>query len=288
MADAILVTGATGFIGGYLVAALQEAGYLTFTHSTKQGNIASCPLDFKGVRHVFHLAAKTGAPESWQAPPDYYEVNVLGTVNALEFCKRERASITYVSSYVYGKPQRLPIPEDHPLQSFNPYSHSKIVAEDVVRFYNSHLDIQTTIVRPFNVYGPGQAPRFLLPTLLRQILDPECQQITVADNRPRRDYIHVNDLVSLLLATISGTPSTVYNAGSGVSTGVEELVNIISESISLPVKPIRSLGQTRSDEILDTVADVSQAWRDLNWKPRIALDVGLREWADLIRAGAQI
>jgi len=54
------------------------------------------------------------------------------------------------------------------------------------------------------------------------------------------------------------------------------------------VKPIRSLGQTRSEEILDTVADVSRAWRDLNWKPRIALDVGLREWADLIRAGAQI
>ena len=111
----------------------------------------------QGIRHVFHLAAKTFVPHSWQDPRPFYEVNVLGTLNVLEHCCRHGARLTLVSSYVYGVPQHLPIREDHPLSAFNPYSQTKILAETVARFYEQHHGLPLVIVRPFNLYGPGQA-----------------------------------------------------------------------------------------------------------------------------------
>ena len=116
----ILVTGASGFIGSHLTRALESAGHSVYRHSAKDGNIASCALVYKGVQHVYHLAAKTFVPESWTSPLGFYETNVLGTINVLEFCRREGASATMLSSYVYGKPDRLPIDEDHPVRPLNP------------------------------------------------------------------------------------------------------------------------------------------------------------------------
>src|ERR1035441_7776926 len=123
MHDAILVTGANGFIGTHLVAALKSAGYVVYTHTHHGGDIAHCPLAFDGVAHVFHLAGKTYVPDSWESPLGFYHANVLGTVNVLEFCRRQHASITFISSYVYGKPDSLPIAEHHPLRPSNTYSH---------------------------------------------------------------------------------------------------------------------------------------------------------------------
>src|ERR1039458_310666 len=210
MNDAILVTGAGGFIGSHLVRTLIAAGNRVHCHSSENGNIAACPLDFDGVRHVFHLAGRTFVAESWKEPRGFYEVNTLGAANVLEFCRRRQASLTLISSYVYGKPQRLPIGEEHPVQPLNPYSHSKILAEEIACYYRKQFGVQVTIVRPFNIYGPGQNGRFLIPTLMRQALDPACDRIVVADLRPRRDYIHVRDLVALLLRTMDEeTPGVV-------------------------------------------------------------------------------
>src|SRR5215469_18165577 len=78
MNDAVLVTGADGFIGTHLVKALRAVGHVVFTHSTRQGDIANCSLSFESVGHVFHLAARTFVPDSWSASRSFYEVNLLG------------------------------------------------------------------------------------------------------------------------------------------------------------------------------------------------------------------
>jgi nucleoside-diphosphate-sugar epimerase len=276
MDRAILVTGASGFIGSHLVEMLRRQGRLVYTHRSRDGDIADCALEFEGVEHVFHLAAKTFVPDSWHSPRGFYRVNVLGTVNVLEFCRRESASLTYISSYVYGKPQRLPIGEDHPLAAFNPYSQTKILAEDTVRFYGSAFGVRAAVVRPFNIYGPGQAEHFLIPTLIRQALNPECCQIEVADSRPRRDFIHVHDLTALLAATLASPPGSVYNAGSGRSTSIQELVGLINQ-VTGHAKPLHSAETSRPAEVLDVVAGISKADRELNWQPRVSLLEGLRE-----------
>src|SRR5690349_17194952 len=102
MGDRILVTGARGFIGRHLVRALQLEGTEVLEHSTRQGDIAHCELPYAGVDWVFHLAGRSFVPASWTDSRRFYETNVLGTINVLEFCRRTGAALTLVSSYVYG------------------------------------------------------------------------------------------------------------------------------------------------------------------------------------------
>src|ERR1035438_1527231 len=129
MKSEILVTGATGFLGRHLVEALEARGHGVRPHSSSQGDIAHCRLPIEGAHHVFHLAAKSFVPESWANPQGFYDVNVMGTVNVLEHCRRHRTPLTLISSYVYGHPRCLPVSEDHPLAAINPYAHTKILAD---------------------------------------------------------------------------------------------------------------------------------------------------------------
>jgi nucleoside-diphosphate-sugar epimerase len=285
MTDAILVTGATGFVGTHLLAALREQGRRVLMHATANGDIATGRLEFDGVGHVFHLAGRSFVPDSWARPLPFYAVNVLGTVNVLEFCRRHNASLTHVSSYVYGIPRCLPVGEDHPAQPLNPYSHSKILAEEVVRYFGAQFGLRVSVVRPFNVYGPGQDERFLIPTIIRQALDPLTDRIAVRDLRPKRDFIHVRDLVSLLIATLSRPAGGVYNAGSGRSIGIQELVEEINRAVPTP-KPLHATGDARPEEVLDVVADISRAMRELSWEPRVRLADGLRDIVEWTQAHA--
>ena len=275
----VLVTGASGFLGTHLVQALHHSGESVVTHSTRGG----VPPSAHGVRHVYHLAAKTYVPDSWSDPASFYEVNVLGTVQVLEYCRSVGASLTLVSSYVYGRPERLPIPEDHPLRPFNPYGHSKQLAEEVARFYQEHYRVPVTIVRPFNPYGPGQSQQFLIPTLIRQALAPECDAITVADHRPRRDYIFVDDLVDLLI--LLGPRGGTYNAASGVSISVQQLAEDIA-ALAGVTKPVISRNEIRPNEVLDTVGDIRRARDEAGWYPKVSLREGLERTIRAFRQGA--
>jgi nucleoside-diphosphate-sugar epimerase len=275
MTGSILVTGASGFVGTHLVRALTCRGYSVVTHSIADGDIESCELSFGDVRHVFHLAAKTFVPDSWADPLSFYRVNVMGMANVSEFCRRCNASLTFLSSYVYGEPERLPIGEEHPRRAFNPYSHSKILAEDVGRFYETSFRVPVTIVRPFNLYGPGQASQFLIPGLFQQALSPEIKTLSVADARPRRDYLFITDLTDFLIRLLERGLVGTFNAGSGTSVSVAEVAAIINSFLPVP-KPFISRDEARTQEVLDTVADISKARRDAGWAPKISLETGLR------------
>jgi nucleoside-diphosphate-sugar epimerase len=276
MNEGLLVTGAAGFIGTHLVRALQAAGHRVFAHSSRDGHIAHCALDFAEVGHVFHLAARTFVPESWSAPLTFYEVNVRGSVYVLEFGRLGNASLSLMSSYVYGRPARLPIGEADPLQAFNPYSHSKILAEETGRYYERQFGVPVTIIRPFNIYGPGQDRRFLIPAILTQLMDTGTSDIVVADLRPRRDYLFISDLIELLMRTVLRKEGGTFNAGSGSSWGVEEVVAVANQLVLRP-KNARSEGDPRREEVLDVAADISRAQHEFRWEPKVSLRDGLRE-----------
>lgn len=278
----VLVTGADGFIGAHLVKALSEAGHVVVTHSTRQGDIRNCKLSFEGVGHVFHLAARTFVPDSWSAPLPFYEVNLLGTVNVLEFCRACGASLTLISSYVYGPPVRLPISESDPLRAFNPYSHTKILAEETGLYYQRQFAVPVTIVRPFNVYGPGQDRRFLIPTILTQAVDPAQAAIIVADLRPRRDYIFIADLIDLLLRTSFRREGGIFNAGTGSSWSVDDVIAMVNGLLPVP-KSAHASGPMRQDEVIDVIADISRAKAEFGWMPRVTLRDGLRDTLAWVR-----
>jgi UDP-glucose 4-epimerase len=265
-----------------LVAALRARGETVREFSEQDGNIASAPLLFPGVGTVYHLAARTFVPESWREPRPFFETNVLGLVNVLEFCRRQKASLVLISSYVYGHPRALPISEDHPLEAYNPYSLTKILAEQTAAFYRDKHGVPATIIRPFNLYGPAQSEAFLIPMLIRQALDPTCAYYEVADDRPRRDHLFVDDLIELAIACRE-RPGGIYNAGSGISVGIADLVALINLAAGVS-KPLRSRGEGRPEEVLDVVADIRRAAAELNWRPRVSLREGIAATVASFRA----
>jgi nucleoside-diphosphate-sugar epimerase len=168
----------------------------------------------------------------------------------------------------------LPIAEDHPLAAANPYAHTKILAEQTAQFYERRFGVALTIVRPFNLYGPGQRQSFLIPSIVRQVLDPAAEVVRVTDLRPKRDYVYVADAVMLLLATLQPGVHGIYNLGSGRSASVAEVAELVSKAAGIR-KPLVSADERRPGEILDVVADTSRAAAELNWQPRTSLADGI-------------
>lgn len=274
MKNEILVTGATGFLGRHLVAALESRGFAVRRHSSADGDIATCAIPMEGVSRVFHLAAKSFVPDSWQDPRSFYQTNVMGAVNILEHCRRHQAALTLISSYVYGPPQHLPIAENHPLAAHNPYAHTKLLAEDTARFYEKHFGLPLVIVRPFNLYGPGQRPSFLIPSIVRQMADPAVDVVRVQDLRPKRDYLYVDDAVNMLLATLRPGSNGVFNLGSGRSSSVAEIIELVSNAVGIR-KPVVSADVQRPEEIMDVVADISRATAELGWRHSTSMPDGI-------------
>ena len=278
----ILITGADGFVGRRLVSSLRASGERVRALTRADGDLSRAQPSADHIGCVYHLAARTFVPDSWRDPIPFAETNVVGTWNVLEFCRRSGARLVLVSSYVYGRPNVLPIAEDHPLQAFNPYSLTKILAERTAAFYRDSFGVTVTIVRPFNLYGPGQSDAFLIPTLIRQALEPALPCYEVADDRPRRDQLFVDDFVELLAACRT-RPAGIYNAGSGVSTSIAEIVDSLN-ALTGQDKPLRARGEHRPDEVLDVVADIRRSEAELGWHPRTSLRDGLARTLEAARA----
>lgn len=278
----VLIVGASGFIGKKLTSFLQENDVEVFEVSSKDGDVVEDKtldkfLD-KEIDHLYHLSAKTFVPDSWENPSTFFKVNSYGTINSLEFCRKTNASMTYVSSYMYGSPEELPIPESAKLKVNNPYAASKALAEQACEFYSELFEVKVSVFRPFNVYGTGQNEKFLIPFVIKQALDSDT--ITLKDMSPKRDYLFIDDLLNgLFLALNSEKQYAVYNLGSGESYSVREVVDIVQEWLGTK-KAVVDLKQTRPNEIMDTVADVTLIKQDLNWEPKVSFKEGIKRIID--------
>lgn len=275
----ILVTGANGFIGVALVNALKGKGFNVLTFDSFDGDISEIELikkyENENIEHIFHLAAKTFVPDSWDNPLSFYKTSVLGTNNILELCRKKNASLTFVSAYLYGKPEKLPISEFDEIQSNNPYAHSKYLAEELCKFYSEFYAVKVTIARPFNIYGKNQKDHFLIPYIIKQVLNNEV--IQVKDLNPKRDYIYLEDLVDGLVKTMENNKQfSIYNFGSGTSLSVSEIIETI-QKIAGTNKKVISEYQERQNEIMNVVADIQNAKKDLDWKPIVSFEDGIRE-----------
>ena len=276
--SAFLVTGVKGFIGRALARRLESTGDSVIGLSTADGDIADQatlnPYGSSEIRHVFHLAGRSFVPQSWNDPIEFHRVNAIGTLNVLEFCRKRRIPLTYVSAYLYGQPMQQPIRENHPLVPNNPYGLSKVQAEMACEFYARTHGLNVSVVRPFNVYGFGQGEDFLIPTILRQVLSTG--EIKVQDLAPKRDYLYIDDLIELLLATLSAPPGyNVYNGGTGSSLSVAEVI-AVAQAEAATSKPVRCGQSVRIHEINDTRADVEKARNELGWHPRHEFRDGIR------------
>lgn len=273
----VLVTGASGFIGSHLVPQLRADGHEVLETRRESGDVAdeSVWRSLPGAHVVVHLAAKSFVPDSWDDPAAFMRTNLLGTVAALGYCRAHGARLVFPSSYLYGDPDRIPIPESAALVAKNPYALSKKLAEEACAFYSSTFDVGITILRPFNVYGPAQSDVFLIPSIVKQV--ETASEIHVKDAAPRRDYVYIRDVVDAFAKALDGGRDLrIYNIGSGVSHSVDEVIRTVQEVWGTSL-PVRSQEVRRKDEVMETVANIAFAASSLGWTPQFTLRQGLED-----------
>jgi nucleoside-diphosphate-sugar epimerase len=273
----VAITGSKGFIGKHLTDKLKllniefieidlQNGYDTTDRKTL--------TDLPRFDVLCHLAARVFVPYSYEFPYEFYNTNVVGTLNMLEVCRNFNAKMIFMSSYVYGVPQYQPIDELHPLNSFNPYSNTKIIGEQLCKGYNSDYKLPTIIIRPFNTYGIGQNPDFLIPSIINQA---KSGKILLKDPKPKRDMLYISDLIDALVLAILYDKTTfeIFNLGFGESSSVLEIAQLV-RALSNNSIEIEFSGETRPSEVSDTVADIRKARDILGWEPKITLEKGLQ------------
>src|SRR5258706_599432 len=275
-AKSILVTGSSGFIGSYLIKSLAAKKYKITEFNHRDGDIANTKLKFKNIDHVFHLAGKSFVPDSWKNPAEFYYVNVMGALNILEFCRHNNAALTFISSYVYGVPESNPVSEEHPINPSNPYAHSKFIAEETCNYYRKNFNVRMAVIRPFNIYGAGQNEKFLIPMIIKQMLDKSCKRIEVMDLKPKRDYIYIRDLINAMIMLFEHDTFDTFNVGSGTSLSVEEVIRKIFLITGIE-KEISVKQEERKNEIPEVTADISKIRKEINWHPEYSFEEGLRE-----------
>jgi len=318
----VAVTGADGFIGSHLTESLARLGadvralsyYTSFGSvgwldrlppelrqnvSISAGDVRDPRLTDRfvdGAEVVFHLAALIGIPYSYAAPHSYVDVNVSGTLNILEAVRRSgSARLVHTStSEVYGTAQIEPIPESHPLQGQSPYSASKIGADHMVEAYARSFDLPAVTLRPFNTYGPRQSERAVIPTVIRQALDPNCTEIALGDLSTARDFNYVGDTVAAFLA-LGAAPKveygTAYNSGTGDCVTIGEMTKIVRRLTGSEKPIVQKTERFRpaNSEVFKLIASADRLNAAAGWRPALSLEEGLERtvawWREELEAG---
>lgn len=293
----VLVTGAGGFIGPHVVAALSARGARVRALVGAPGqSVAELPADVEtfvaeiadaaalraiveGADAVVHLAGPASVRESLSHPVECMQTHLGGTASILDACRHARvARFVYMSSAeVYGRPRVVPVNEDDPLEPRSPYGAAKASAEYAVRAYAASFGLTSAILRPFSVYGPGVAPDSLVGTIARQARGNG--PIELADLRPVRDYCYVADLAdAVALACSADISNCVFlNIASGTGTSVAELAEIASRAVRRRPAIVENASGRRPQaaEIFSLVADVRRVRETLGWSATTSLEDGL-------------
>lgn len=289
----VLVTGATGFVGPYLVrellkkeakvtvlikdyvdnlAGLEDNITMINGDIVEQGSLKNA---VDSVNIVFHLAAVSNVNYAIAHTRETFEINATGTLNLLEEARQnEVEKFVYVSSsHVYGIPKYLPMDEQHPINPHEPYAASKAAAEMLVNTYALNYGLKTTIIRPFNMYGAGQSEGFIIPSIIKQAKEKEI--IELGNLTPTRDFLYITDAINGILGIAKSGEGT-YNLGSGTETSIKEVVETVISIIN-PDKKFVSMQSRKRPEAIDIprmYADVSKL-KKLGWSPAVGLKDGL-------------
>jgi GDP-4-dehydro-6-deoxy-D-mannose reductase len=314
----VLVTGASGFVGGHLCEHLVGAGDVVIgvsasgrwpdllAHLNRSVRIESCDLtdvaesnlaeliSRKRPEVIYHLAAQSNPHASLSDPRGTWALNLGGALNLLEAVKaaalEPRPRVILVSSGVcYGNPaaEYLPVKEDCPLRPNNPYAASKAAADLLgIQHYLAH-GTDVIIVRPFNHAGPRQSPTYVLAGLARQIAEAEVGRtahIEVGNLDVVRDFSDVRDVVCAYRRLAQhGKPGEIYNLGSGCGT---KLIDALDHLITLSHRRVEvrtAAARLRPVDQPRLVADASKLRAATGWEPLYTIEQTLADMLENCR-----
>lgn len=300
----ILITGGAGFIGSHLIERLEDVIVIDdfnnyYPPQIKRRNISGVldkvrlyerdirdNLDDIFQKHnislVIHLAARAGVRGSLKDPILYNSVNVLGTLNLLECCKRYNVKrfIFASSSSVYGVTSHLPFREDDPLENpISPYAVTKIAGENLCRVYHNAYGISAICLRFFTVYGPRQRPEMAIHKFVRLIREGKPIPF-YGDGTTSRDYTYISDIIDGIIACIDKFPCDsgfeIINLGDSKTVTLRQLVCIIEEVMGKKAK-LEYLPPQQGDVPI-TYADITKARKLLGYEPKVNIRDGIKEF----------
>jgi len=301
----VLVTGAGGFIGSHLTERLVQRGaqvraLVHYNSRNDWGLIEMLPEDIRDsieifpgdltdaslVRRavadcqmVFHLGALIAIPYSYQAPRQFIDTNVIGTLNVLQACLEERVEklVHTSTSETYGSARYAPMDEEHPLQGQSPYAASKIAADKLAESFHCSFGLPVTTLRPFNTFGPRQSARAVIPTIISQALAGDT--IRLGSLSPVRDFTYVADTVSAFIKVAESDQSIgdVFNAGTGRSVSIGEVAEAVVKLLDSRKEIVTDPERIRpaKSEVVALIADSTKAREVLGWEPQYSLQQGL-------------
>ena len=309
----ILVTGADGFIGSHLVELLLKKKnkvralvfYNSFGHNGHLDSIKSsnnleivkgdirdrsfCENICKNIDIVIHLASLVSIPFSYTSTQSYLDTNVLGTHNICEAVRKNKNKklIIFSTSEVYGTAKYVPIDERHPMQPQSPYSASKISADALAMSYYYSFDINLTIIRPFNTYGPRQSTRAIIPTIISQALLNK-KKIYLGTTSVKRDLTYVDDTcnaVYLLIKSYKRFAGETFNIGSNNSISILDLTKKISLLLKLNIKIAKDKKRLRpkNSEVFVLDCDYTKLNKFTGFTPKVNLETGLKKTISWVR-----
>ncbi len=312
----IFITGITGFAGSFLAENLVVSGAheISGTYFSEQSienvtsikdrlNLSRVDLqDFDSVKKIieelkpdmiFHLAALAATGNSFETPSKFINNNIDSQVNLLEAVKLAGIApkILIVSSAeVYGdvKPSDLPIDEMTPLRPANPYAVSKLTQDFMGLQYFIANKIPIIRIRPFNHIGPRQSPDFVVARFAAAIAEIEkgSQEpvLKVGNLAAKRDFTDVRDMVQAYIDIMErGEAGEVYNAGSGKSVKIEDILNTLLSFSDKDIKVEVDPKLKRPIDVEEMVCDYTKLNNATGWHPKIELNQTLHETLDYFR-----
>ena len=294
-----VITGGAGFIGSHIAKHLVEKNHdVTVIDNLSRGRLENLSkikeeivfrkmdiLDFDSLKEVifnsdgiFHQAALTSVPESFTQKEKYHNVNVKGTENIFKLAKEFKKKVVYASSSsIYGNTTTIPIHENSEKNPINPYGVTKLDDEKLAKKYHN-LGLSVIGLRYFNVYGIGQTNDYagVITKFIDQI-NLNKSPIIFGDGTHTRDFISVEDIAKAnLLSMESKTDFSFLNVGTGISTSIKELAEVM---IELSGKKMEiNYDDLPLGDVKDSLADVSLAKRLINWNYETSLKTGLKKF----------
>jgi UDP-glucose 4-epimerase len=296
----VMVTGGAGFIGSHVVDACLAAGHAVVVvddlSSGNRGNVnpqaTLCVADLRdraALERVFaaerpqaicHLAAKANVRESMLEPVLYAEVNVIGSLNLLELARRhgcQKCIYTSTGGAVYGEPDYLPVDENHPINPLDPYGASKHHVEHYLRIYRTHYNLDYTVLRYANVYGPRQNPygeAGVVAIFAAQMLNGGAPVI-YGSGEQERDFVYVADIARANVLALARGGGEILNIGSGVATSINGIFDQLKEITGSAC--VKSHGPAKAGEVYRVYLTSARAEAVLGWRPTVSLREGLSQ-----------
>ena len=295
----ILITGAAGFLGSHLAKKLAEENRVIavdiannlpqdIKESLKFYEVDIADPDiiaevFRKERPqtVYHLAGPISLRREIDDPLFKKSLNILGNLSTILNCctKYEAEKIIFFSSggAIYEEARTIPTPENYPAHPASLYGLANLIIERYIKSYQQKYGLSFTFLRFGNVYGPRQWENGIIPSIIIKVLKGESPVIYGKGNQTR-DFIFVDDAITAALLAIKDNKNQIYNVGSGKEININEIFNKITKILHKKIEPVYN--PSKIDEVERSCLDSTKIKKELEWKPKINIDQGLKKTID--------